>query len=422
LNDEGGTFLGGFAMAKEQRMRTVSSLNKLWDGGELDRARAGEYDVLRGRRLSLHLQIQPKASADLLADGMLTDLGFSARCLVAEPDSTVGTRFRKGPVNPKLHDIVRWFADRVKTCLQHAAATDDDGNLQLPPLKLDRHAAQIWDDFYNEIEGMMPAHREIWGWLNKAPQHALRLAGVFTMFQDPRATHIPPTALEQGISLVRYYLDEQLRANAARPSEAEEQAESLLRWISDLDLSQVSLRDICRKGPSRLRRVEIAKKTVEMLVALGHLHPLPGRGQNFSVASVASSVAASVATQKAQHPLEPQGNLQSVATVASVASHQGRVSEYVSTETAQNGMDYDCDVKDSYTDTFTSATLATVATLHPEKPASPTAPSLNHHTIPTQNLATLPATDVATLATDDLEGEFDDDFGDIDDGRWGHVA
>lgn len=423
LNDEGGTFLGGFAMAKEQRMRTVSSLNKLWDGGELDRARAGEYDVLRGRRLSLHLQIQPKASADLLADGMLTDLGFSARCLVAEPESTVGTRFRKGPVNPKLHDIVRWFADRVKVCLQHASQTDDDGNLQLPPLKLDRHAAQIWDDFYNEIEGMMPAHREIWGWLNKAPQHALRLAGVFTMFQDPRATHIPPTALEQGIDLARYYLSEQLRANAARPSEAEEQAESLLRWISELDLSQVSLRDICRKGPSKIRKVDIAKKTVEMLVSLGHLHPLPGRGQNFSVASVASSVAASVATQKAQHPLEPQGNPQSV---ASVASHQERVSESVSSYTAQGGTQSDRDPKDAYTDTFTSATVATLATLHPEKPATPTAPSTNHHTAPTQNLATLAATDVATLATDDLGEEFaedfDDDFGDIDDGRWGHVA
>ena len=422
LNDEGGTFLGGFAMAKEQRMRTVSSLNKLWDGGELDRARAGEYDVLRGRRLSLHLQIQPKASADLLADGMLTDLGFSARCLVAEPETTVGSRFRTGATNPRLYDIVRWFADRIKTCLQHKPAVDDDGNLQLPTLQLDRTALLIWNDFYNEIERMMPAHKEIWGWLNKAPQHALRLAANFTMFQDPRATHIPPSALEQGISLVRFYLSEQLRANAARPSEAEEQAESLLRWIVESGDQQVSLRDICRKGPTKLRKADIAKRTVQMLVQLGHLQPLPGRGQTFAVASVAATVATSVAAPNSRDTLQPQGNPQSVASVASVAAHQERVSEYVSSETTQSGAHSDRDAKDTYSDTFTPATLATSATLQAQESASPTATRPNHHTHLPEKLATLPATNHATLATDDFAEDFDDDFGDIDDGRWGDAA
>ncbi len=342
LNDEGGTFLGGFSMSKEQRMRTVSTLNKLWDGGDLDRPRAADYEVLSGRRLSLHLQIQPKASADLLADGMLTDLGFSARCLVADPESTIGTRFLR-PTPEVAHRWVRWFADRLKVSLQHKASLDEDGDLRPPTLQLEGEALRLWGAFHDEIEAMMPKHREIMGWLGKAPQHVLRLAALLTVFQDPRATHLPAAAIEEGIALVRFYLSEQLRANAARPTEQEELADLLLRWLHDKWGEQkISARDICRKGPTKLRKTAVAKHTIMLLVERGYLQPLSGshliqgekRNQCFAitdgfsggvtpVAGGVASVAEGVAKRPTEKHQEKQENSGRVASVAGVATHSG---------------------------------------------------------------------------------------------------
>jgi len=62
FNDEGGAFLGGYGMSADHRMKTASTLNALWDGATIDRPRAKEHEVLRGRRFCLHLMMQPMAS------------------------------------------------------------------------------------------------------------------------------------------------------------------------------------------------------------------------------------------------------------------------------------------------------------------------------------------------------------------------
>jgi len=42
VNDEGGQFLGGFAMSSEKRLGTLTTLSRLWDRGEFDRVRVGD--------------------------------------------------------------------------------------------------------------------------------------------------------------------------------------------------------------------------------------------------------------------------------------------------------------------------------------------------------------------------------------------
>lgn len=278
FNDEGGVFLGGFSMAKEQRMRTVSTLNKTWDGGELDRPRAQEYEVLRGRRLSVHLQIQPKASAELLGDGMLTDLGFSARCLVADPESAIGSRHYQRPSQEDLYIIDSW-ATQVK-CLLELAGREDEYGLAPRPLELAPEAEELWIQFYNETEDLMPRHPELTGWLAKAGQHALRLAGMFTLVGEPKSHQIPLSHMQTAVQLTQFYLSEQLRANIERPTEADENTQRLLTWMHERwEDSIISLADICRLGPSKTRKADSARRAVETLVGLGHLQPLPGTHQ-----------------------------------------------------------------------------------------------------------------------------------------------
>lgn len=95
---EGGQMTGGFGFGADHRQKTVSSLSSLWDGAGIRRLRAGDgVTDLPGRRLALHLMIQPDAAAAVLADPMLRDQGILSRLLLASPASFAGERKWREP-------------------------------------------------------------------------------------------------------------------------------------------------------------------------------------------------------------------------------------------------------------------------------------------------------------------------------------
>ncbi|WP_146348522.1 DUF3987 domain-containing protein [Phaeobacter marinintestinus] len=74
FSDEGGQFLGGFGMSKDNRLKTISTLSSLWDGTPITRTRAGDgTKTLFGRRITMHLMVQPKVAQGLLGDGLSND-------------------------------------------------------------------------------------------------------------------------------------------------------------------------------------------------------------------------------------------------------------------------------------------------------------------------------------------------------------
>jgi hypothetical protein len=93
FSDEGGQFLNGFSMSADHRPRTLAALNDLWQANAIRRTRAGDgHMVLHNLRLAMHLMTQPVVAHALLADPLAEGTGFLARCLIAEPQSTIGTR------------------------------------------------------------------------------------------------------------------------------------------------------------------------------------------------------------------------------------------------------------------------------------------------------------------------------------------
>jgi hypothetical protein len=68
---------GGYGFGPDHRLKTAATLSTLWDGGGLHCTRSvdGIAD-LRGRRLALHLMVQPDAAADFLSDPVLRDQGL----------------------------------------------------------------------------------------------------------------------------------------------------------------------------------------------------------------------------------------------------------------------------------------------------------------------------------------------------------
>jgi hypothetical protein len=96
FSDEGGRFLGGHAMNEEHVLKTSTGLSELWDGKRVSRVRATDTTtMLYGRRLAMHLMVQPIIAQKVLSDPLLHGQGLLNRCLVCWPASTAGTRFYK---------------------------------------------------------------------------------------------------------------------------------------------------------------------------------------------------------------------------------------------------------------------------------------------------------------------------------------
>src|SRR3546814_7716352 len=78
-------------MSDESRLRTGAGLSSFWDGTPVKRVRGGDgVSILKGRRLSLHVMVQPGIAEGLLADPMLQQQGLPSRLLVAAPASIAG--------------------------------------------------------------------------------------------------------------------------------------------------------------------------------------------------------------------------------------------------------------------------------------------------------------------------------------------
>ncbi|WP_245540887.1 DUF3987 domain-containing protein [Octadecabacter antarcticus] len=93
IADEGGQFFGGHSMKRENALKTATGFSKFWDGTLFSKARASsEPVVLYGKRVSLHLMIQPGVAQDVVGDPMMKDQGFLSRVLIARPDSKIGSR------------------------------------------------------------------------------------------------------------------------------------------------------------------------------------------------------------------------------------------------------------------------------------------------------------------------------------------
>jgi hypothetical protein len=116
FTSEGGAFIGGHSMNDDARLRTVTGLSHFWDGAPVPRTRAKEkHWVLRGRRLALHIQIQPRLGQGLFGDLDLVDQGVLTRILAVMPEPPPVSELLFTPTGdlPALDK----FSNRVKELL-----------------------------------------------------------------------------------------------------------------------------------------------------------------------------------------------------------------------------------------------------------------------------------------------------------------
>ena len=195
FSDEGGEFIGGHAMEQKNKLRTISGLSRLWDGQELKRIRVMDGNsYLCGKRLALHLLVQPDIASRFLSDSMMTNQGFLSRFLFTYPDSTMGTRLWKTH-SDRSSIALDQYASRLTEILNIPLPISDDGQNRLLPrtIPITSEAMQVWIGFYNAIEVQLKQFgelRHIAGFANKLCENASRMAAVIAFFENPEVAEI----------------------------------------------------------------------------------------------------------------------------------------------------------------------------------------------------------------------------------------
>ena len=279
FSDEGGAFLGGSGMSEDNRLKTVAALSGFWDGTAINRTRGGDGSVTHyGKRLALHLMVQPIAAETLLADPVATGQGFISRFLIVAPPSTMGTRFYREPDPERRIALDRWEG-RIGTMLRTEPRLRDCTRNELDPpvMPLDPAARELLVQFHDNVEVELPAGKALEtcrAFASKAPEHAARIAGVMAAYAGEAS--VSARTMADAITIAEFYLGEAVRmADAATISKEIADLERLRKWlVESWGEAFISPAIAAQYGPFRETRTN--KKMLKNLAEYGHVSPIEG--------------------------------------------------------------------------------------------------------------------------------------------------
>lgn len=279
FSDEGGQFLGGYGLKNENALKTAAGLSSLWNGQAISRTRAGDGNILlHGRRLSMHLMIQPILAPLIFGNELLIEQGLPNRCLISHPVSTMGTRLFKDSRVRESIEGQAYFAVIMAMLERPLPLVDGKLNeLQPVAIQMESNAQFIWETFHDHIEEMLADDRELYqirGGASKAAEQCARIAALLQILDDPESPSIQIEQVERAVILTEFYLNEMLRLFDMSGVDTKiVKAEKLLTWLHQKPEKALSLRDIYQRGPRCLRSKQDALSALEILQGHGYARP-----------------------------------------------------------------------------------------------------------------------------------------------------
>jgi Protein of unknown function (DUF3987) len=209
-------------MNSDNRLKTVSGLSSIWDGAPICRVRSGDGATnLIGRRVAMHLMVQPDVASILLGDRLLADQGFLSRMLVVSPEGTIGTRMWRDEQSQTEAELKRYHARLLSIFeAEMPLAPGKSNELEPRSLPLSQKAQQLFVQFHDHVEREMReggSLEPIRGLANKLPEHAARLGAVLATVNDLQTCEVSGQELEAGITLAKFYAGEAIRLLSDEP-------------------------------------------------------------------------------------------------------------------------------------------------------------------------------------------------------------
>ena len=249
IGSEGGQFIGGHGMTEEAKLRTITGLSAAWDGEPIKRVRATETIVLCGRRVGMHLMVQPEVAAVALNDELLQKQGFMSRILTCAPETLIGKRMHKSPP-PEAAQTLQEYNRRISAILEAPYPLVPETRNELDPraVPFSTDATTLFWEFVDAVEKEMAPggeYESIRPFAAKLPEHAARLGVTIATYRDPNIAELDQEDLNRGIRLAAYYASEAKRiSESGRTAPDIRLAKRLLDWL---------LRDWSKPTVSRAR-------------------------------------------------------------------------------------------------------------------------------------------------------------------------
>lgn len=302
ISSEAGVIFGSHSMGAEKVQGNLAQINVMWDGGPISQDRIGRervhIDVLRA---TMGLQVQPSVLKHFLdrTGGLARGIGFFARFLYAEPETTQGTRFYTDP--PAEMPALRAFQARVAALLNMPAEFDDFDQLVTHYVCLEAEAHHCWAMFHNEVEEQLGGDDYLSGIrdvASKAAENAARLACCYHTFNT--ATPIPPpiprATMSDACAVMRWYLEEAVRfGQVADATEEVRNAELVEMWlVRRLRMNpkaDITVNMLRQEGPGALRKLRVKlDAAIELLEDHGRIRTLQPTGTKKRYITVAPQV------------------------------------------------------------------------------------------------------------------------------------
>ena len=191
---EGAQIFGGYGMNDDNRSKTGGALSELWDGTPVKRNRASDLTSVYGRRLAMHIMVQPVIVRGFLSSHELRGQGLISRILIAAPNSRRGSRLFERPTQAQ-NDAIDAFAERILNTLSRPLplAQGKRNELRPPVINIGPAAEEVWREFYDRTElrcGKGEIYHDLAGFADKAGEQVCRIAAIFTVLSDPSALTI----------------------------------------------------------------------------------------------------------------------------------------------------------------------------------------------------------------------------------------
>lgn len=279
INDDSSGFIKGAL----NNASMVTLLTDLWSATPYKYTIARRWTVLKGRRLSAHLMVQPDHADKLLHGEHSKDQGIIPRFNIA----VAPTHVRTAPIGDRAEQqaVVDAFNARIAALLATPGNVQNRNELVIERgLSLEPDAEALFVAFMGEMNAKALPGGEyslIRTSAIRAPENAGRLAGALALFRHgPEAQTVPIEDMSAGIALVYYYLSIKLSLYGATSVDPDEDmAEKTWAWLSERwDDTLISFRDIMNSGsPRQVRRADRASIAVQFLERQGRLTRLDGK-------------------------------------------------------------------------------------------------------------------------------------------------
>lgn len=242
---EAGQFLNGHSMKSDTAGNALSSLTSVWSGDPVSRLRSqrgknaipftNAYDA----RLTLDIMGQRVILEPALNDPLMNGQGFLPRCLIACPESLIGSRQWATPerMNQSPYDDPRLLAywarcDILLDPPQTEITRDITGKeVRFNMPFADQQARQTLANFQDEIEGRQAKGRALEylrAFASRMAENASRIASLMAFFDCQKSVSVD--YLERAFMLVEYSIAERLRYLDAKPTEKTD-SQKLIDWI-----------------------------------------------------------------------------------------------------------------------------------------------------------------------------------------------